>query len=63
LPEVARPGQGFVTFSELDRVASSLGLRPSFYASRGPMMWRLKRQIARRRLKRAPAAFGVWVAR
>ena len=63
LPEVARPGQGFVTFGELDRVATSLGLRPSFYASRGPMMWRLKRQIARRRLKRSPAAFGLWVAR
>jgi SAM-dependent methyltransferase len=60
--DVVRPGVGFLTFSDLDRLASGLGLRGQFFPSRGPLQWRLRRQWSRFRLRRAPAAFGVWVA-
>jgi SAM-dependent methyltransferase len=60
---VLRPGLGFLTFAALERAASSHGLRSRFFQSRGPIGWRLRRQLARVRLRRAPAAFGVWVAR
>jgi hypothetical protein len=59
---VIRPGVGFLTFADLDRVATDLGLRARFFPSRGPVGWRLRRHLARFRLRRAPAAFGVWVA-
>jgi SAM-dependent methyltransferase len=60
---VLRPGPGFLTFEALERAASSHGLRSRFLPSRGPIGWRMRRQLARLRLRRAPAAFGVWVAR
>jgi SAM-dependent methyltransferase len=60
---VLRPGLGFLTFAALERAASSHGLRGRFFQSRGPIGWRMRRQLARLRLRRAPAAFGVWVAR
>jgi len=60
--DVIRPGVGFLTFADLDRVATDLGLRARFFPSRGPVGWRLRRHLARFRLRRAPAAFGVWVA-
>jgi SAM-dependent methyltransferase len=60
---VLRPGPGFLTFAALERAASSHGLRSRFFRSRGPIGWRMRRQLARLRLRRAPAAFGVWVAR
>ena len=56
-------GVGYVTHAGLDAVASALGLRATFTPSHGPIGWRLRRQIARLRLGRAPAAFGLWVAR
>ena len=56
-------GAGYVTYAGLDAIAAALGLRASFTASRGPVTWRLRRQVARLRLGRAPAAFGLWVAR
>lgn len=59
---VVRAGVGFLTFSDLDRATTALGLRGQFIPSRGPLGWRIRRQIARIRLRRAPAAFGVWVA-
>jgi SAM-dependent methyltransferase len=59
---MARPGVGFLTFADLDRLASDLGLRPQFFRSRGPFGWRFRRQLSRLRLRRSPAAFGVWVA-
>jgi SAM-dependent methyltransferase len=62
LREVVRPGLGFLTFAALDRAGEQLGLRGRFIPSRGPLAWRLGRQLARLRLRRAPAAFGVWVA-
>jgi SAM-dependent methyltransferase len=57
-----RRGIGFLTYDSLDEVAAALGLRARFFPSRGPLAWRLRRQLARLRLKRAPAAFGLWVA-
>jgi len=60
---VLRPGLGFLTFTALERAASSHGLRSRFFQSQGPIGWRVRRQMARLRLGRAPASFGVWVAR
>jgi SAM-dependent methyltransferase len=62
LSSVLRPGVGFLTFAALERAASSHGLRSRFFPSRGPIRWRVRRQLARLRLQRAPAAFGTWVA-
>jgi hypothetical protein len=62
LDTVLRPGLGFLTFAALERATSSHGLRGRFFPSRGPIGWRVRRQLARLRLQRAPAAFGVWVA-
>lgn len=62
LTDVVRPGIGFLTLASLNDAAASLGLRPRFFESRGPLGWRLRRQLASLRLRRAPAAFGVWVA-
>lgn len=58
-----RPGVGFLTFERLGAIAGRLGRRSAFYPSRGPLAWRARRTWSRRRLKRDPAAFGVWVAR
>jgi SAM-dependent methyltransferase len=63
LTDVIRPGAGFLTFAALERAAGLLGVSGRFYRSRGPITWRLRRQLAWVRLRRAPAAFGVWVAR
>jgi SAM-dependent methyltransferase len=60
--DVVRPGVGFLTFGDLDRLARDLGLQPRFFPSRGPFGWRLRRQVSRLRQRRRPAAFGVWVA-
>lgn len=60
--DVVRAGVGFLTFETLATAASALGLRGRFVPSRGPMGWRIRRQMARYRMGRAPAAFGVWVA-
>ena len=60
---VVQPGVGYLTFSRLAGIAEKLALRPHFVPSRGPLGWRLRRSVARVRLRRAPAAFGLWVAR
>jgi SAM-dependent methyltransferase len=57
-----RPGPGFLTFAGLERAGAALGLRGRFFASRGPIAWRVRRHVARFKIGRAPAAFGVWVA-
>ena len=57
-----RSGVGFLTYTRMERAFRSLGLRCRFLRSRGPLVWRLRRQIGRWRLGRQPAAFGVWVA-
>jgi SAM-dependent methyltransferase len=59
---VVQPGAGYLTFSRLAGIAEKLALRPRFVPSRGPLGWRLRRSVARVRLRRAPAAFGLWVA-
>lgn len=56
------PGIGFLTFAALEQAASRLELRGRFLRSRGSLGWRLRRQLAWIRLRRQPAAFGVWVA-
>jgi SAM-dependent methyltransferase len=61
--DVVRHGAGYLTFEALARAAGSFGACASFIPSRGPLGWRIRRGIARFRLGRAPAAFGVWVAR
>ena len=58
-----RPGVGFLTFAGLQRMASRIGRGARFFASHGPVLWRMRRAWSARRLGRAPAAFGVWVAR
>jgi SAM-dependent methyltransferase len=63
LRDIVRPGAGYVTFARLAAIADRLALRPEFVPSRGPLAWRLRRQFARMRLGRAPASFGLWVAR
>lgn len=61
--DVVQPGLGYLTFARLAGIAEQLALRPMFVPSRGPIGWRLRRSLARVRLRRAPAAFGLWVAR
>jgi SAM-dependent methyltransferase len=61
--DVVRVGAGYLTFGLLAQAASAFGACASFIPSRGPVGWRLRREIARFRLRRVPAAFGVWVAR
>jgi SAM-dependent methyltransferase len=63
LGEVVRPGIGYLTFHGLRQAADRLRRRDRFFPSRGPLAWRLRRPLARRRLGRQPATFGVWVAR
>ena len=57
------PGVGFLTFDALASMAADLGLAWHYVPSRGSLLWRLRRQVAGIRLRRAPAAFGMWVAR
>ena len=56
-------GAGYVMYAELARFAAAHGMSAAFAPSRGPLAWRLRRAAARLRLGRAPAAFGVWIAR
>lgn len=63
LDEVIRPGLGYLTYAALERAGAAVGLRGRFIPSSGPIGWRLRRMLAHSRLGRAPAAFGVWVAR
>lgn len=60
---VIEPGNGYVTFDTLDRAAATMEMQAAFVPSRGPLGWRVRRQLAKVRLRRAPAAFGLWVAR
>lgn len=62
LTRVVHPNVGFFTFAWLAHAFERLGLRGRFIPSRGPLGWRIRREVARVRLRRAPAAFGVWIA-
>jgi SAM-dependent methyltransferase len=61
--EPLRNGVGFLTYRGMQRTCAGLGLRAQWFPSRGPLVWRMKRLTAYARLRRAPAAFGVWVGR
>jgi len=63
LADARSQGIGYLTFATLARIAERLQLRPDFVPSRGPLAWRVRRRLARVRLRRSPAAFGLWVAR
>jgi hypothetical protein len=63
LTDIVQPGAGYLTFGSLASIARGLDLRPQFIPSRGPLRWRVGRSLARIQLRRAPAAFGLWVAR
>jgi SAM-dependent methyltransferase len=63
ITDAMQQGIGYLTFATLAAIAERLNLRPQFVPSRGPLTWRLRRNLARVRLRRAPAAFGLWVAR
>jgi SAM-dependent methyltransferase len=63
IADVVRPGAGYLTFTSLAAITESLNLQPRFVPTRGPLPWRLRRRLARLRLRRAPAAFGLWMAR
>jgi SAM-dependent methyltransferase len=63
ISNVVRPGVGYLTFARLGAIAASLDLHPQFVPTRGPLQWRVRRQFARVKLRRAPAAFGLWMAR
>jgi len=58
-----RQGRGYLTFALLAESANALRLAAEFLPSRGSWTWRLGRRLARLRLGREPAAFGLWVAR
>jgi len=63
LERVTRAGRGFLTFMSVERACEAVGRRATFYKTRGPLTWRMRRAFAGPRLGRAPAAFGLWVAR
>lgn len=63
ITDVVRAGAGYLTFAQLGAAAGRLQLRAQFVPSRGPLGWRVRRHVGRVRLGRAPAAFGLWVAR
>jgi SAM-dependent methyltransferase len=63
LIDAVHPSVGFLTFASLADATTPLGLRGRFFPSHGPLLWRARRELAWIRLRRAPAAFGVWLAR
>jgi SAM-dependent methyltransferase len=63
LGEVVHPSVGFLTATMLATAAHTLALHGRFYPSRGSWGWRMRRQLASIRRRRAAAAFGVWIAR
>jgi SAM-dependent methyltransferase len=63
IANTVRAGIGYLTFARLGAIAESMDLRTRFVPTRGPLPWRLKRRLAWLRLGRAPAAFGLWMAR
>jgi SAM-dependent methyltransferase len=63
LTEIIQRGSGYLTFGGLARIAATLSLASRFVPSRGPLVWRMRRRLARLRLGRQPASFGLWMAR
>jgi SAM-dependent methyltransferase len=63
LRAIVQSGAGYLTFAGLDAVAERWRARACFVPTRGPIGWRVRRHLSRFRLRRAPAAFGLWVVR
>src|SRR5438105_2400709 len=63
LATIVPAGAGYLTFPSLETAARTLQMQPAYVPSRGPLAWRMKRRLSRLRLGRAPAAFGLWIAR
>ena len=63
LHQVVPLGIGYLTFAMLAAIAEKLELQAQFLPSHGSTGWRVRRSLASIRLGRAPAAFGLWVAR
>ena len=63
LATVVPAGAGYLTFPSLETAARTLQMQPVYVPSRAPLAWRMKRRLSRLRLGRAPAAFGLWIAR
>jgi SAM-dependent methyltransferase len=62
LDDMVRPGTGYVTFADLWRAAGALGLRSRFFRSSGGLGWSVRRLVGGLKMRRGPAAFGLWVA-
>ncbi len=62
LDATVRLGTGYVTFSDLWRAARALGLRSRFFRSGGGVGWSIGRWVGGLKMRRGPAAFGLWVA-
>jgi SAM-dependent methyltransferase len=63
LRAIVQSGAGYLTFAGLAAVAERWKARARFVPTRGPIGWRVRRHLSRVRLRRAPAAFGLWVVR
>jgi SAM-dependent methyltransferase len=63
LRAIVQPGAGYLTFAGLAAVAERWKAAARFVPTRGPIGWRVRRHLSRVRLRRAPAAFGLWVVR
>jgi 2-polyprenyl-3-methyl-5-hydroxy-6-metoxy-1,4-benzoquinol methylase len=61
--DAVQPGCGYLTFASLAAQAGALQMHSDFVHTRGPLRWRLQRQLNGVRLGRQPATFGLWVAR
>ncbi len=59
---VVRSGVGYLTFTRLAAAAEGLGLACRFFASRGQLLWMVRRMLAGFKIRRPPAGFGLWVA-
>lgn len=62
LAEPQRLGAGFLTFAQLQHITDALGLHGRFSVSSDGVTGMVRRVIARYRLRRPPATFGVWIA-
>ena len=60
LNEIVQPGEGYLTFSDLDWLETRL-TGCEFFPSRGGLVWSAKRYLAALKLRREPATFGVTV--
>jgi hypothetical protein len=63
LRAIVQPGAGYLTHTALAAIAERWKAHAQFVPTRGPIGWRIRRQVSRVRIRRAPAAFGVWVVR